>query len=188
MDSPDDVPPLVARALRNSLVSGWLNSTRTETGRLLATLAASRSGTVAEASTGSGTGVAWLRSGAPGDTRVVCVEDDAARALRAREALAGSDVEVLDGGCAELRARAPFSLLYMCAGTARRVGRDLAHELVEPSGMVVVDDFVPSHDWPPRDANGQVDQLRHGWLSDERFTAAEVLVACDLAVVVATRR
>lgn len=188
MSTPVDVPPLVSRALQNSLETGWVQTTRNESGRLLATLAASRTGTVAEAATGSGAGVAWLRSGAPEGTRVVCVETSAERAERARATLSGSDVEVLDGGCEELRRRAPFSLLYMSKRVAQEAGRDLAHSLVEPGGMVVVDDFFPSQQWPPCDETGQVDQLRQGWLLDERFTSQEVSVAPDVSLVIAVRR
>ena len=188
MSNPDDVPTLVSKALHNSLVSGWLNSTRTETGRLLATLAASREGIVAEASTGSGTGVAWLRSGARSGTHVICVENDVERAARARETLDGADVEVLDGGCEVLRQRGPFSMLYMAGTTAHHVDRDLVHDLVEPGGLVVIDDFNPSDSWPPRDETGHVDQLRQGWLSDDRYSSSEVVVAADLSVVLATRR
>ena len=35
---------------------------------------------------------------------------------------------------------------------------------------------------------GRVDVLRENWLTDERFTAVEVMVAVDAAVIVATRR
>ena len=35
---------------------------------------------------------------------------------------------------------------------------------------------------------GRVDTLREEWLSDERFAAAEVMVAADASVLVATRR
>ena len=188
MSNPDDVPTLVSKALHNSLVSGWLNSTRTETGRLLATLAASRRRIVAEASTGSVTGVAWLRSGAPDETHVICVEKDRTRAERARKALVGADIEVLDGGCEQLRQRGPLSLLYMCRTIAAKVDHDLVHALVEPGGMIVIDDFSPSTQWPPRDEAGRVDELRHDWLTDERFSSSEVVVAPDLSVVIATRR
>lgn len=188
MSSPDHVPDLVSKALKNSLESGWLNSTRNETGRLLATLAASRQGTVAEGGTGSGCGVAWLRSGAPSGTRVVCVERDPERAERARTALGEVDIEVLDGGCEVLRERGPFSLLYLNRAIAASIERDLAWSLVCPGGMVVIDDFTPSAEWPPRELGGAVDGLRQGWLSDERFISAEVDVACDVSVVLAVRR
>ncbi|MEL4357423.1 MULTISPECIES: O-methyltransferase [unclassified Luteococcus] len=187
MSTPDEVPELVSRALHQCLLTGWLQTTRNETGRLLATLAAGREGTIAEASTGGGAGVAWLRSGAPQSTHVVCVEQDPERAEQARQTLQGADVEVLDGGCETLRARGPFSLLYLSRRTAELISRDLAWQLVEPGGVVVIDDFDPSPGWPPREVTGAIDTLRQGWLSDERFTSSEVAVAPDLAVVLATK-
>ena len=35
---------------------------------------------------------------------------------------------------------------------------------------------------------GRVDSLREEWLSDERFTTAEVMVASDASVLIATKR
>ena len=66
-------------------------------------------------------------------------------------------------------------------------GVDAVADLVEPGGLVVLDDFTPCESWPPV-AYGRVDVLRENWLTDERFTAAEVMVAVDAAVIVATRR
>lgn len=63
--TPTLLPELVRRALRNSLGFGYLHTTRSETGRLLATLAASRTGTLVDLGTGSGAAAAWLRIGAP---------------------------------------------------------------------------------------------------------------------------
>lgn len=189
MSTTDEVPELVSRALRHCLRTGWLETTRHETGRLLATLAASCRGTVAEASTGSGVGVAWLRSGASPETRVVSVERDPQRAQQARENLEDSDVEVIDGGCDQLRERGPFSLLYMNRATAELVERDLAWSLVEPGGLVVIDDFEPSGQWSTREPQGLLtDRLLHGWLTDERFTSTETTLAADLSVLIAARR
>ncbi|WP_394277488.1 O-methyltransferase [Luteococcus sp.] len=186
MSTATEIPPLVSKALSQCLRTGWLHTTRNETGRLLATLAASRTGTVAGVSTGSSTGVAWLRSGASEATRVVCVESDPRRAAQAREILFGSDIEVLDGDCEQLRCRAPFSLLYMNRATAQVLSRDLAHELVETGGLVLIDDLEedPFRDNVP---GVHVDPLLEGWLTDERFTSTESQLAPDLTVMIATR-
>ena len=58
---------------------------------------------------------------------------------------------------------------------------------VDEGGMLVVDDFVPCASWPPL-RNGRVDDLRVAWLSDERFTSVDVMVAEDTSVLVAVRR
>ena len=53
--------------------------------------------------------------------------------------------------------------------------------------MLVLDDFVPCASWPPL-RGGRVDDLRVAWLSDERFTSVDVMVAEDTSVLVAVRR
>ncbi len=45
----------------------------------------------------------------------------------------------------------------------------------------------PCESWPPI-TYGRVDTLREQWLTDERFTAVEVMVAADASAVIATRR
>ncbi len=56
------------------------------------------------------------------------------------------------------------------------MGVDAVVDLVEPGGIVVLDDFTPCESWPPI-TYGRVDTLREQWLTDERFTAVEVMVA-----------
>jgi hypothetical protein len=52
---------------------------------------------------------------------------------------------------------------------------------------VVLDDFTPCQVWPPM-YEGRVDTTRQQWMTDVRFTTAEVMVAPDAAVLIATRR
>ncbi|GAB3713463.1 class I SAM-dependent methyltransferase [Mariniluteicoccus flavus] len=181
------MPPLVTKALRASLSQGFIEATRSETGRLLATLAATRTGTIAECGTGCGVGAAWLRSGAPTATRVITAELDDERALGARDTFAGDDIEVLSADWTELGRRGPFSLLFLDAAIARATQVDEVITLVEPGGIVVIDDLVPCHTWPPTDHSG-IDVMRLEWLSDERVSSMEALVAEDTAVLVAVRR
>ena len=65
--------------------------------------------------------------------------------------------------------------------------RSTVIDLLEEGGIVVMDDLVPCESWPPLYA-GRVDGLREAWLTDERFTAVEVMVASDTAVLLATKR
>ena len=60
--------------------------------------------------------------------------------------------------------------------------RDIIADLVEPGGIVVLDDFTPSAVWPPM-YEGRVDTIRQQWLTDKRFTTVEVMVAPDAAVL-----
>ena len=59
MSAPPELPPLVSAALSLSGRRGFVSSTRNETGRLLASLAASKTGLLGELGTGCGVGSAF---------------------------------------------------------------------------------------------------------------------------------
>lgn len=188
MSAPPDLPPIVSRAFDVSRKSGYVSFCRNETGRLLATLAATRTGTLAEFGTGCGVGTAWLRSGVQPGAQIISAELDAKLAGAAAEIFVDDDsVEVLAADWSMLRDKGPFSLLFLDSGTPSAVGVDSIVELVEPGGIVVLDDFVPCEMWPPI-TGGRVDTLREQWLTDERFTAVEVMIAPDASAIIATRR
>src|SRR4051794_26673649 len=96
MSAPPEVPDVVRRAFEVSRSSGFAAFCRNETGRLLAALAATRGGTLAELGTGCGVGTAWLRSGLRDDARILTAELDEKRADQARAIFTGDErVEVL---------------------------------------------------------------------------------------------
>ena len=59
--------------------------------------------------------------------------------------------------------------------------------LLQEGGMIVLDDFTPCPTWPPLEG-GRVDTLRLEWLSDDRFTSVDVMVAEDTSVVIAVKK
>ncbi|MCW2850223.1 MAG: cytidine/deoxycytidylate deaminase/NUDIX/methyltransferase domain protein [Marmoricola sp.] len=188
MSAPPDVPPIVSRAFAVSRRAGYVSFCRNETGRLLATLAATRGGTMAEFGTGAGVGTAWLRSGVRPGTQIISAELDATLALAAQEIFQDDpQVEVLAADWSTLRNKGPYSLLFLDPSVPEDASVDAVADLVEPGGIVVLDDFAPCEMWPPITA-GRVDILRETWLTDERFTAAEVMVAPDASALIATRR
>ena len=188
MSAPPELPAVVSRAFDLSRKSGYASFCRNETGRLLATLAATRSGTLAEFGTGTGVGTAWLRSGVRDDARILTAELDPELAGAASEIFADDDqVEVLAADWSTLRDRGPFSLLFLDAREPKDSGADVIIDLSEPGGIVVLDDFTPCESWPPIFA-GRVDSIREQWLTDERFTTVEVMVAPDASVLIATKR
>ncbi len=189
MSAPPELPDVVRRAFDVSRKAGYVSFCRNETGRLLATLAATRSGTMAEFGTGCGVGTAWLRSGVRGtDARIITAELDPSLAKAAAEIFVEDpQVEVLAADWATLLDQGPFALLFLDSGQPGAVGVDAVADLVEPGGIVVLDDFTPCETWPPI-SYGRVDTLREQWLSDERFTAVEVMVAPDASTLVATKR
>jgi predicted O-methyltransferase YrrM len=187
VSAPTEVPAVVRKALSLSGEQGYLRSSRNETGRLLAALAASRSGTLAELGTGCGVGTAWLSIGIPDGARVVTVEIEPTLAEKVRGIFTDEpDVEVIAGDWTTLATFAPFSLLFVDVRDAKE-SPDSVADLIEPGGIVVLDDFTPCTTWPPI-YQGRVDVLREMWLTDERFVAVDVMVAPDASVIVATRR
>ncbi|WP_148574569.1 O-methyltransferase [Nocardioides caldifontis] len=188
MSAPPEVPDVVRRAFDVSRRRGFVSFCRNETGRLLATLAASRGGTLAEFGTGTGVGTAWLRSGIRDCSRIVSAELDSKLAGAAAEIFVDDDqVEVVAADWSTLRDRGPFALLFLDAREPKDSGPDAVVDLVEPGGLVVLDDFTPCESWPPV-YGGRVDTLREEWLTDERFTTVEVMVASDTAVLIASKR
>jgi predicted O-methyltransferase YrrM len=187
VSAPPELPELVVRALRMSLRRGYVQASRTETGRLLAALAATRTGTIAECGTGCGVGAAWLRSGAPKSTRVLTAELEAGLAHAVMEMFAGDDIDVMHADWASLAEHAPFSLMFLDATSARTWPREEIVGLIDEGGMIVLDDFTPCPTWPPLD-HGRVDVLRLDWLSDERFTSVDVMVAEDTSVLIAVKK
>ena len=170
-----------------SLERGYVQASRTETGRLLATLAATRTGTIAECGTGCGVGAAWLRSGAPKATRVITAELDPGLAHGVMEMFADDDIDVMHADWSSLAEHAPFSLIFIDATSAKAWPREQIIDLLDEGGMIVLDDFIPCPTWPPL-ARGRVDTLRLDWLSDERFTSVDVMVAEDTSVIIAVKK
>ena len=188
MSAPPELPDVVRRAFDGSRRSGFVSFCRNETGRLLAALAASRSGTLAEFGTGCGVGTAWLRSGIRDDGHILTAELNPKLADLAADIFADDDqVEVLAADWSTLLDKGPFSLLFLDSREPKDGGPDAIADLVEPGGVVVLDDFTPCESWPPV-FEGRVDVLRERWLTDERFTTVEVMVAPDASVLIATRR
>jgi predicted O-methyltransferase YrrM len=188
MSAPTELPAVVTQAFDASRRSGYASFCRNETGRLLAALAATRTGTLAEFGTGCGVGTAWLRSGIPETATILSAELDETLAEEAAAIFAGdSRVEVRAADWSTLRDRAPFSLLFLDTTEPKRAGVDAVADLMEPGGIVVLDDFTPCNSWPPV-YDGRVDSLREEWLVDDRFIAAEVMVAADASVIIATRK
>ena len=187
MSAPPEVPDVVARAFEVGRRAGYVSFCRNETGRLLAALAATRSGIMAEFGTGCGVGTAWLRSGARAGALILSAELDEKLAGAAQEIFTDDpQVEVLSADWSTLRNKGPFSLLFLDPSSPEDASVDSVADLVEAGGIVVMDDFTPCDTWPPLTL-GRVDTLREAWLSDPRFTAVEVMVAPDASALIATK-
>jgi predicted O-methyltransferase YrrM len=150
-----------------------------EVQRLVATLVASKpGGRIAEIGTSYGDGARAISTALPTGATFVTVEVDPARAARAREALAGSPAEVLEGDWRDhLPQRAPFDALFADGGA----GYDEVVDLLAPGGVLVKDDLTPG-----RPIEG--DPTREALLLDPRLEATEILVTPEMACIVAVRK
>ncbi|GAA2816931.1 class I SAM-dependent methyltransferase [Kitasatospora paracochleata] len=203
------LPPLVARAVRAAREDGFPNSCRPEQGRLLHTLAGgagalrSRSagarsaearstgalGRIGESGTGYGVGLAWLAAGAPAGVELISVEREPARAAAAAALLADvPGARVLTADWTELYRHAPYDLLVLDGGgQAKGNGTADPERLLVPGGVLVVDDFTPSPDWPPTH-DGRPDDARLHWLLHPALNAVEIPLAANLSAIVAVRK
>ena len=207
----DNLPGLVQKAVRAARRHGFPSSCRPEQGRLLQLLAAGAPDRIGETGTGCGVGLAWLASGASGDTSLVSVERDPDRARIAAEVFEGCDnVEVVHGDWSRIEDYGPFDLLVLDGGgqgktktgtgtgtgTGNETGgaddADRAHcdtadpaRLLAPGGVVVIDDFTPVTAWPPR-LGGEIDLPRVHWLEHPALHATELRLAPDLSAIVGT--
>lgn len=154
---------------------------------MLAALAASKTGTLAELGTGCGVGAAWLHSGAQGSARIVTAELEANLAEDVQRIFSDVEsIEVVSGDWSSLEKYAPFSLLFVDVKDVKE-SIDTVADLLDAGGIVVLDDYVPSPFWPPI-ADGRVDTAREQWLTDPRFAAVEMLIDPDASLIIATRR
>jgi predicted O-methyltransferase YrrM len=150
-----------------------------EVQQLVATLVASKpGGRVAEIGTSYGDGAKAILAALPAGTSFVTVELDPERAAQAREALYGTEAQVLEGDWRDhLPQLGPFDVVFADGG----VGYDEVIDLLAPGGLLVKDDLTPG-----RPVEG--DATREALLLDPRVIATEILVTPEMACIVATRR
>jgi predicted O-methyltransferase YrrM len=189
-DGRDDLPPLVAAAVRAARESGFALSCLPAQGELLRLLAAGLGpwARIGETGTGCGVGLAWLASGASSTARLVSVERAPSVAEAARAVFRGTpNVEVVTGDWTALAGYGPFDLLVLDGGGQGKGSEpplDPAGWL-RPGGVLVIDDFAPTDDWPPTYL-GEPDRARLHWLCHPSLLATQIRVTPEMTTVVAT--
>lgn len=181
------LPALVAAAVAGARRHGFAKSCLPQQGRLLHVLAGGvGAGRIGETGTGCGVGLAWLASGAHPDARLTSVDIDDGLTRRARQVFAGDPrVRIHSGDWRELACDAPFDLLFLDGGgQGKAAGPPLdPAEWLAPGGLVVLDDFTPGTEWPPRH-DGRLDEARLYWLDHPRLRTVELRITPDAAVLV----
>jgi len=147
--------------------------------QLVAALVASKpGGRIAEIGTSYGDGAKAILAALPHGTSFVTVEVDPDRAAQARDALHGTEAQVLEGDWRDhLPQLGPFDVVFADGG----VGYDEVIDLLAPGGLLVKDDLTPG-------VAIEGDATREALLLDPRVIATEILVTPEMACIVATRR
>ncbi|MCP3798428.1 class I SAM-dependent methyltransferase [Allokutzneria sp. A3M-2-11 16] len=186
-DEIDNLPSLVRRAVDAAGRHGFEFSCRPEQGRLLQVLAGGARRRIGETGTGCGVGLAWLASGAADGVDLVSVERDPERAAIAAEVFENHDrVEVVRGEWQRIADYGPYDLLILDGGGQGKDGAAADPvQLLNPGGVVVIDDFTPTTTWPPL-YDGSPDVARLHWLEHPDLHATELRLAPDFSVVVGT--
>lgn len=184
-----DLPPRVEAAVALARAAGFPCSCRPGQGELLRTVVAGRpSAVIGETGTGYGVGLAWLAEGRTPGSRLVSVERVPARAEAAASLFrADPAVTVLTGDWSELCAHGPFDVLVLDGGGSGKGSEPPLDpdEWMKPGGTIVIDDFSPSTDWPPRFGD-EIDTARVYWLTHPRLRATQVTVDPTAVTVLAT--
>ncbi len=187
-----DYPPLVRAAVRLTRDRGCSQACLPEVGRLLQLMAATvTTGNIAELGTAFGVGTAWLASGMSPSVRLVTVEIEPDRA----EAAAGlfaplENVEVLCGDWTQSHKAAPYALVFSDGGPKREPDApDLVAPLLQPGGLVVLDDFTPESAWTDEERQQWYqDPTRLIWSEHPGYLCTEVQLSPRSSVLLAVRR
>ena len=149
------------------------------------------SGRIGEIGTGAGVGTAWLASGMRKGVSLYTVElDQALSAAANRHFVDHPSINVLAGDWREAFANVgPYRLLFADGGGLAEAGPDvwaLAAALIEPGGIMVIDDLTPEALWP-ESWRGQPDAKREFAFTSGLFESAEVLIRPDVSALVMVR-
>ena len=185
-DAAGDLPALVQAAVEASRRAGCERACVPEAGRLLRVLAAGR-GRIGETGTACGVGAAWIASGMSAGSSLVTVERDEGFAAAAAGVL-GAAGRVIAGDWTEIRAFAPFDLLF-CDHGADKQGPAPILELVAPGGLVVLDDLTPEAAWSEElhSVYPEGDPVRRAWIEREDAAVVQVLLTPTEAALLAAR-
>jgi hypothetical protein len=126
-----------------------------------------------------------------GDATLVTIDpaaDQVAAVAELFAADAGRRVRLRVGDWRDLADDGPFRLLFVDGGDGKTQHPDDVVAMVEPGGVIVLDDFSPTTEWPPM-FGGDVDHVRMWWLTAPCFAAATAVdVGPTMTCVMAVKR
>lgn len=186
---PDEIPPLVLRAMELAERMDFKLSSIPEVGKLLQGLAGNiANGVIGETGTGCGVGSAWIINGMQPSSRLVTVDVDPDRAAAARALFADyPNVVVINGDWKELAFQGPFDMMFLDGG-GKREEQEVAFEMLKPGGFVVLDDMTPESHWPEEWRRPDfVDEVREWWFGHPQLATVEMLTTPSTSAIIAIR-
>jgi demethylmenaquinone methyltransferase/2-methoxy-6-polyprenyl-1,4-benzoquinol methylase len=187
-----ELPPRVALALARAREAGFTLSCEEGVGRLLAALSAAvrLGGRVLEMGTGAGVGTAWIVEGlaARSDVELTSIEMDAAMYRLARDADWPAGVKLVEGDVlAHLERLGRFDLIFADAQGGKWEGLERTIAVLEPGGVLLVDDMSPQSWWSDEQRRNQ-DRVRATLLEHPQLLSAEIDAASGMILAVKRRR
>ena len=179
-DDERKFPTLVWQAVELTRRNEFALACMPEVGRLLQLLAAGAN-RMCELGTAYGVGAAWIASGMQPGATLLTVEKDPDRAAGAKTLFRGHpSIEVLAGDWSLALDRGPFDVVFSDGGPKRAPGDpEKLLPLVRRGGVVFLDDYTPG---VKNDSGRQI------WLDNDSYSAVEVTLTRDTAVILATKR
>ncbi|WP_437869840.1 O-methyltransferase [Sorangium sp. So ce363] len=146
-------PPAVLEGIERATAEiGFAMASDRQTGSMLRTLAAAKSGAFLELGTGTGISTCWILDGMNAISTLVSVEHDEKVQAVACQHL-GDDPRLtlknMDGE-AFLRSALgqQFELVFADTWPGKYYALDEALSLIKPGGLYVIDDMLPQPNWP----------------------------------------
>ncbi|MGI9509394.1 MAG: O-methyltransferase [Geminicoccaceae bacterium] len=146
-------PAIIETLVKEAAKHGFEESCAPETGALLRTLAATKpKGRLLNLGTGFGVSSAWLLDGMSDDALLWTVDIDETGSAAAKTHLDQRLRVVVEDAAAFMQGAAAlgeqFDLVFADAMPGKYEHLDLALGLVAMGGIYVVDDLLPTDDWP----------------------------------------
>ena len=209
MQYPRQIPELVTRAKLNAqalgfdlrpegnragaIVAAGPSCCIDEAGSFLMTLAATiKQGLIGEIGTGAGVGAAWIVSGMSQGAHFNTVEIDPRFAKASTELF--DQYNNIDMLCEDWRegfaAKGPYDLVFADGGGVGGAGSSewlKMAGLLNPGGIMVIDDLTPERLWPD-ELQGKPDHKREFAFNSGYFIADEIAVRDDISMLLLVRR
>lgn len=146
-------PPAMLEAIeRSSAEVGFHMASDRQTGSLLRTLAATKSGSFLELGTGTGMSTCWILAGMDAHSRLVTVESDEQVHAVARQYLA-ADARVrfttMDGEAFLSSVQHErFEFIFADTWPGKFYALDKALSILSVGGIYIIDNLLPQPNWP----------------------------------------